>query len=428
MKQHRKLVRSVASLMVATLVLSACRGGGSDDGATPGITEDPCPQAVDQDKGCIYLGAISDLTRGPFAPLAVPITDAQRAFWERVNEQGGIGDYEVDLSTYIADAEYNPELHNRRYQEMRTEIFALAQTLGSSQTLAILDDMIADDIIGAPASWNSAWDFEDQILQSGTNYCFEAMNSVDWAVENRGVAEKVVAVHYPNDYGGDAARGVEVAAEANGLEFVAVETPAGQDNQAGAVAAVLREEPDLVFISTGPAEMATIVGQAAAQGFQGTFIGSTPTWNAALLQSAAAPALEAMFFHSGPWGPWNTDSEGHEAMREALGNVTPSEGYTAGWVWSYPLLEALRAAEADGNLTRAGLVEAASELEEVDFEGMLPPESGNKAGDPSEVAWRQSYVSRVDPSTPTGLAIEEDLHEGPTAAAYDYSEPCFALN
>ncbi|HCT77628.1 MAG TPA: branched-chain amino acid ABC transporter substrate-binding protein, partial [Micromonosporaceae bacterium] len=42
-------------------------------------------------KGCIYLGIISDLTEGPFKALAVPITDAQKAFWKRVNQSGGIG-------------------------------------------------------------------------------------------------------------------------------------------------------------------------------------------------------------------------------------------------------------------------------------------------------------------------------------------------
>src|SRR5690606_30825421 len=165
MKKQRML-RPVAGVAVATLVLTGCRGGGDDaEGAGPGITAEPCPDAVNEDNGCIYLGAISDLTKGPFAPLAGPITDAQKAFWQRVNEDGGVGGYDVNITDNIADSEYNPEIHNRKYQEMRKDILALGQTLGSSQTLAILDDMKSDDVIGVPASWNSAWDFEDQILQ-----------------------------------------------------------------------------------------------------------------------------------------------------------------------------------------------------------------------------------------------------------------------
>lgn len=429
MKQ-RMWLRATASVAMAALVLTGCRGGGGDDeeGSGPGITSEPCPDAVNEDNGCIYLGVISDLTKGPFAPLAVPITDAQEAFWHRVNENGGVGGYDINISENIGDAEYNPELHNRKYQEMRNDILALAQTLGSTQTLAILEDMKSDDVIGVPASWNSAWDFEDQILQSGANYCFEAMNGVDWAIA-QGVEGKVMAVHYPNDYGGDASAGAEAAAEANGLEYVNLETPAGQDNQAGAVAAILREQPAILVITTGPAEMATIVGGVAQQGWQGQVLGSSPTWNPALLQSAAAPALEAMYVQMAPWGPYDSDTPGHEAMREALGDMeSVSDGYTAGWVWNYPLLAALEAAaDMDGGITRANLVEAAQNLTEVDYEGMLPNEAFNSAGDPSEVAWRASVMGKADASATTGVTLVQDLTAGPTATAYDYSEPCFAL-
>lgn len=425
---NRHLLRAGVGAAVAALVLTGCRSsGGSDDSAAAGITDEACPEAVNEDNGCIYLGTISDLTKGPFAPLAVPITDAQEAFWQKVNEDGGVGGYDVDVTTYVQDAEYNPEIHNRKYQEIRKDILGLAQTLGSSQTLAILEDMKSDDVIGVPASWNSAWEFEDQILESGANYCFEAMNGVDWAVENRDVTGKVAAVGYDNDYGGDAAAGVKAAAEANDLEYVEIKAPPGQDQQAETVASVLREDPDLVVVTTGPAEMAAIVGGAAAEGFQGAVVGSSPTWNPALLQSAAAPALEALYVQAGPWGPWGTDTPGHQAMRDALGDVTPSDGYTAGWAWSYPLLAALEKAADDGGITRESLVEAAQSLEEVDYEGMLPPEAGKTTGEPAESAYRASVISAVDEDAPTGVSIEQDLTVGPTAEAYDFSKPCFSL-
>lgn len=428
MKLHRHAVRASVVIAATALVLSGCRGGSDEDsGSSAGITDEACPKAVNKDNGCISLGVISDLTKGPFAPLAVPITDAQKAFWHKVNENGGVAGYDIDITSNIGDAEYNPEIHNRKYQEMRKDILALGQTLGSSQTLAILDDMKSDNVIGVPASWNSAWEFEDQILESGANYCFEAMNGVDWAVANRGIKRKVVAVGYPGDYGGDAAAGVEAAAKANDLEFEKIETPAGQDNQAGAVAAILKQKPDLVFVTTGPAEMATIVGGTASQGFTGTFVGSSPTWNPALLESPAAPALEKLYFQAGPWGPFGTDTPGHDAMRTALGDVKPNDGYTAGWVWSYPLLAALEKAGEDGDITRENLVKAAKELDEVDYEGMLPAEAGATKGDPSEVAFRSSVISKVDKDAPTGVSIEQELTTGPTAEAYDFSKPCFSL-
>ena len=113
----------------------------------------------------------------------MPITDAQKAFWRRVNEQGGIGGYEIDVTTYVKDNKYNPQIHNQVYQEIKPNILALAQTLGSPQTAAILPDLKASNIVAVPASWTSLWAFEDVMLESGANYCIESMNSVDYAAE-----------------------------------------------------------------------------------------------------------------------------------------------------------------------------------------------------------------------------------------------------
>lgn len=391
-----------------------------------GVTEEPCSEAVNSDNGCIYLGIISDLTEGPFAALAVPITDAQHAFWRRVNDDGGIGGYDIDTTTYVRDNRYNPEVHAQVFQEIRGDVLALAQTLGSPQTAAIVSDLQADDIVAAPASWTSGWDFEDVIIESGANYCFETMNAIDYAVEQLGELGTVMAVHYPGDYGDDAAAGARNGAEAHGAEFIDVPTPTGADSQAEAVEAIVSQSPDLVIVTTGPLEMATIVGQAAARGYQGQFIGTSPTWNPGLLDSPAAEALQALYWQSAPWGPWGTDTPGHEAMREALGDVDPNDGYVAGWIWQYPLKAAIEAAVERGDLTRAGLRAALEDLSEVDYEGTLPPESGNFApGVPDETAFRQSVVNTVDPEAPTGVAVAQDFFIGPTSEGFTLDSPCY---
>lgn len=398
---------------------------GGEVATDVGVTEEPCPATVNADNGCIYLGIISDLTVGPFAPLAVPITEAQAAFWQRVNEDGGIGGYDIDATTYVRDNLYAPETHNQVYQEIKGDILALAQTLGSPTTATIIDDLEASDVIAAPAAWTSAYAFLDIIIESGTNYCIESMNSVDYAVENLDGLETVMAVHYPGDYGGDAAAGAKIAAEANGLEFINVETGQGTDNQAGAIDAVVSENPGLVIITTGPADMAAVVGQAAARGYEGRFIGTSPTWNPALLQSPAAPALEALYLQSGVWGTFSTDTPGHQAMREALGDVEPNDGYTAGWVWSYPMQAAIEAAVESGDLTRAGMVAAVQSLESVDYEGMLPEGAGNYAGEPNEAMFRQSLISQPDPESPAGVTVIEEFFVGPTAEGYEFEGACY---
>lgn len=108
--------------------------------------------------------------------------------------------------------------------------------------------------------------------------------------------------------------------------------------------------------------------------------------------------------------------------------MSPNDGFTAGWLWSYPLLQALRnAAELPGGITRENVYEAATTMTEVDYEGALPPEAGNRVGDPNEIAFRASVVGKVDPSQPVGMTVIQDLTVGPTAAAFEFTEPCAAL-
>jgi ABC-type branched-subunit amino acid transport system substrate-binding protein len=421
-------------LLALALALPAC---GAEEEATGeggvktdvGVTSEPCPGSPHKERGCIYLGTLSDLTEGPFAPLAVPITDAQKAFWQRVNDSGGIGgEYDVDVEKYTRDNKYNPEEHVAKLREIEPNVVALAQSLGTPPTLAGLEIQQQGEIVAAPASWWSGWTFDDEslILESGQSYCTESMNGLDWAAEEFGKPSKVLAVGYPGDYGGDSAAGAEIWAEANGATGQTVETApnATAGNQDAAVAAIAKAAPDVVLLATGPAEMAEIVGKAVAGGFDGQFIGSVPTWNPAILKSEAAPAVEAKYHYVSPWAPYGADTPAHRAMEEAAGGKPPAnDGYTFGWIWSYPLKAVLEQALENGDLTRAG-VRAAVEQATVDYEGALPSQS--YGGDPNETVVREAVIAKPDPKAPLGASVRKDLFAGPTAEAHDFTEACSA--
>ena len=321
-------------------------------------------------------------------------------------------------------------MHSQEYRAIEPNILALAQTLGTPQTQAILSDMEADNVIGVPASWWSGWQFPETdggvILESGSSYCISAMSGLDWWVENKAPIAKLLTVGYPGDYGGDYAAGAEKWAGATGVEFAGfVETApnAVAGNQDAAVSAILESGADVVAIGVGPAEVAEIIGKAVASGFEGQFLGAAPTWNPLLLQTAAAPALLASYTNVGTTGSFGTPSAAMDAMQAQLGEgVLPSnDGYTYGWVWQYPLKAALEKAAANGDLTREGLVAAVQGGVEVDYEGALP--NSLVGGPPTDV---DRSVSINIPSEEAALGIETLLmgYVGPTAQAYDYSAPC----
>jgi ABC-type branched-subunit amino acid transport system substrate-binding protein len=465
MRQLRSWRRGMAVMAVVALAATACSGDddagdtetdtgseteamtegetsgssetetGTDSGAAgevatgTGITEEPCPNAVNADNGCIYLGILSDLTQGPFAPLGVEIVAGQEDFWQRVNEQGGIAGYDVDVTEYTRDNLYTQDEHVARYREIEPNILALAQSLGTPPTLAALSSYIEDNVLAAPASWWSGWSVPEEdsnvILESGYPYCIESMDGLDWWTEQGNEISTVMSVGYPGDYGGDGAAGAQAWTEANGAEFLGF-TETGPNsvvgNQDAAVGAILQQSPDVVQMSVGPTELGEIVGKAVAQGFEGQFIGSVPTWNPALLESAAAEAIQAKYIFVAPWGPFGSDSAAHDAMAEAVGDDLPAnDGYTFGWIWSYPLLAVLQTAADNGDLTREGLVAAVDGLE-VDYEGALPTRT--LTGSAEDDVVRTAYISQPDPEAPLGASVIEAEYTGPTAEGYEFTEAC----
>jgi ABC-type branched-subunit amino acid transport system substrate-binding protein len=400
-----------------------------------GVTEEPCPDG-NPDNGCIYLGVISDLSDGPFAALAIPAVAGAEEFWKTVNAAGGVGGFDVAITAEnTVDAHYNPTEHVEGYVEIEPNILMLAQSLGTPQTQAALPQYIEDNMVAVPATWWSGWavpetDGNGLVLETGINYCLEAMNDVDFVMGALGSEWTYAIVGFPGDYGGDYAAGVLVGTEAYGLgdptfQLTQVPLSAGGD-VSEAVSQILATSPNVVFITTGPLEMAQTMGGVFGAGGQAMFVGTHPTWNPGLVaQEALLPALEAAYFQSGFVPGWYGESAGHDAARAAAEAIeqAPNEWFLNGWASQYPVKALIEKAIGNGDLTRSGMAAAVNQLDDVSFEGMLP--NASYVGNPNDVVPRQSIINQVDAAVPGGTATATGMFAGPTASAYDFSAPCF---
>ena len=400
-----------------------------------GVTAEPCPDG-NPDNGCIYLGVISDLSDGPFAPLAIPATAGIIEFWNKVNADGGIDGFDVAITAEnTVDARYNPSEHVEGYVEIEPNILLLAQSLGTPQTQAALPQYIEDNMFAVPATWWSGWAFPETdgnglVLETGVSYCIEAMNDVDFVVGQLGTDFTYAVVGFPGDFGGDVAAGIAHAAGEYGLgdpvfQLTQVPLSAGGD-VSEAVSQILATSPDVVFITTGPGELAQTMGGVFGAGGQALFIGTHPSWNPGLVaQEALLPALQAAYFQSGFMPTWFGESAGHDAARAAADATgqAPNEWFLIGWASQYVVKALIEAGIANGDITRAGLVAAREQLDDVSFDGMLP--NASYVGNANDVAPRDSLLNQVDPEAPGGTVNAAPMFTGPTAAAYDFSAPCF---
>ena len=462
----RKLTKTLALLAVLALLVAACAQDAGETTTTAaettttaaqttttagetttteammeiatdvGVTAEPCPDG-DADRGCIYLGVLTDES-GPFAGAAPGLYAGQQLFWATVNAEGGIGGaYDVALPENLKkDTQYDPAKFVADYNQIANDVAAIAQSLGTPQTIAALPDYGRDNTVAAPMSWWTGWAFEDLVLEFGTGYCFEAMNAIDWAVAAVPAAGRelntIGILEFPTDYGFDYAEGVKIAADANDITVAWEETvipvsAGGDPAQVESVAKIVADTPDLVILVTGPSETAAIVGGAAQQLGANVplFIGSAPSWNRALLASAAAPAFESgIYFQSSFTAGWDYDSVGHEKMRNAVASIgaDPNDFFVSGWVSQYALKAALEAAYGAGDLTKEGIKNAALALTEVDYEGMMPPRSF--AGDPNDVYPREATVGGYSADATTGIEVIQDFFVGPTASGYEFTEAC----
>lgn len=426
-------VRRAAAPLACAATLAACgaddkSGSSGDVMFDNGVTNEPCPEAKNPGNGCIYLGTISDLSEGPFAVVGVEYTAAQKDFWDRVNEDGGIGGFDVDVVKYTRDAKYNPEEHVAKLREIEPHVLALAQSFGTPTTLAGLDIMKRANLVGNGATAWSGWAFEDDglVLESGQSYCVESLNGLDHIAEEFGEPKRVLAVHFAGDFGGDAAAGAELWGARNDVEVTTLETApnAVAGSQDAVLAAIRRRQPEVVLVATGPAELGEIVGKAVAAGFEGQFVGSSATYGPSLLKTPAGPALKARYRYVGPHAPYaRADTGAHRAMQRARADKLPqSAAYAGGWIASYPLRRLLEQAAKKGDLTRAN-VRATVQDVTVDYEGALPPRRFGRGGATIE---RQAVIATLDDEAPLSTRIIKDVFVGSTAKDVTIDRACTA--
>jgi ABC-type branched-subunit amino acid transport system substrate-binding protein len=429
---------------------TAGSSGGEDTTTTAGSAAMKADFGVDVDAKTIKIGMLADLT-GLFAPLVVDITDAQSAFWDNVNANGGLDGWTVEL--VVEDTNYNVEQHLEKYEKIRGDVLALGQSTGSPTNVAALPKYKEDTMVFIPLSWYSGWavpEFDGGLaMEQYTNYCLEAMNILGFA-QDMG-ATKIALATFPGDYGQDGAAGVKKAIEFyDTLELVydgeAAVIP-GQD-QTEVVTGIVESGADWTFLTTNSSIAAEIMGGAAQAGYVGAWTGSTPTYDFRLLDSPVAPIIDASYYQSGYNVPWGTDVPGAAEMTEVLTAAypdrRPSDAFAIGWSYSLSLKQALEAAIASGDLTRAGFAAAVNSLTAVDFGGLAPTQSF--AGTPNEYVQRQSaiYKPSLEEYTAAGGAEQTLSQEGggttgsttspsggffvsDATAAYDFSGACYEL-
>lgn len=401
---------SFAGWLAAGVILAAVVGGCGDkaedeaaSGGGEGGSLKTGPGVTDRE---ISLGVMTDVS-GVFAALGAPIVQGTQLFWEQQNEAGGVCDRTVKL--VVKDHGYDPQKAVVQYREL-ADVAALQQLLGSPMTAALLPRLKSDRMLALLAAWPSSLLGEDVIGILGATYDIELQNALGYIMAGGKLKEgdKIGHIYFEGDYGESGLEGSKAFAEANGMTVVEQKIKATDEDMSGQVSALKRAGVKAVALSTSPAQTASAVGVAAAQGLRVPFVGNGPTWDPALLESPAGEAVKAMLFVSGSTSPFNKEAPAPQAAAAAYRKAHPDEppkvSVQVGWGQGRLMYETLNRACENGDLSREGIVKAFHELSGTDLDGIVAgPLDYTKVGEPPSRATHISQPADV----PGGLKVLE---------------------
>lgn len=298
MSRHTGFAGPLAVALVATLALGACGAGGrdsSDDGGgdgggggtpDPGVTDDS-----------VKIGGTFPLT-GVAAPGYSEIPTGAQAYFDYVNEQGGVHGRQIDY--VVKDDGYNPTNTSTVTNELvlKEEVFATVGSLGTP-TQASVADYLNDE--GVPqlmvSSGSLQWgdDVAARPLTFGWQPDYESEGKIigQWVAENMPDA-KVGLFLQDDDLGEDAEKGVRQFVDD---QIVAVERySSGNTDVAPQITGLQAEGVDLVLAFNTPSYTALSQLVAMKTGFTPKWfyanIGSDPALVGSLLERFSEGAVE----------------------------------------------------------------------------------------------------------------------------------------
>ena len=367
-----RLVR-LTSILMSGVLLSACgAGGGRDDeeggggGASAvGVTDDK-----------ITIGAHFPLT-GVAAPGYSEIPTGAQAYFDYVNEQGGVNGRQVEY--VVKDDAYNPTNTSAVTNELvlKDEIFAMVGGLGTPTHSAVVDflnDEGVPDLFVASGSLQWGNDVENRPYTFGYQPDYEIEGKIigQYVAENMPDA-KVGLFLQDDDFGTDAEKGVRQFLD---KQIVAVEKYTSGNTDIGPqIAGLQAKKVDLVLGFNTPAYTALSQLVALKLGFKPQWyysnVGSDPALVGSLLSRFSEGAvkgdsgsLDGVMSSQYIPGIDATDNEWVKLWQKVWdahgedGELTNYRIY--GMSYAYAFVQALQAAGSD--LTRDGLVEAVEEV------------------------------------------------------------------
>jgi len=315
----------------------------------------------------------------------------------------------------------------QKYNQIKGDVVMFNQLLGTPIVNALLEQLTADNIVAQPASLDSFWVREQNLLPLGAPYQIQAINGIDWWVTEGGGSEqkKICTLRQDDPYGEAGQAGVDFALDKLGMTLADEATfPVGNPDFTAQITQLQGKGCELVWLTSTPTDTGSALAKAAELGFAPQWMGQSPTWIGAFVDSPLMPYLQKNFIwvSEGPeYG--DTSAPGMKELLRIQDTYAPDQVpdiyYNFGYLESKAVHQVLEAAVKNGDLSREGIVEAMNSIDEIDFGDVFGTYGWGKPDDRDPP--RANSIFKPNPDKPIGLELVVAEHEAPFAKDFEFS-------
>lgn len=394
----RKGLTGVLAIAMVAALAGPAGAGGKAPGETAGFDGDT-----------INLGVITPLS-GRVSLIGNPLTAGNEMWWDYYNEEeGGIaGKYQVELLK--EDSAYAPPTAVQAYDKLKGDVVAFQQVLGTQITQALLPKVQADQAVVAPATLDATWVHNPNLVPIGAPYQIEVINALDYYVKNGGKGTTVCALAQDDEFGEAGLEGLAAAKKA--LKLKTGPSPrfrTGEDLTAQ-IQELADADCDAVLVVATAADASAIITTSISLNFEARYIALAPFWLPLLAGSAniADYLVEHLWVSGGQALVWGDSSipgmdQFIERQEKFAPDQTPDPYFIFGYLQGQAMAQVLERAVKNGDLSRAGVLKAVSQIKKLTFDGL---DDDYKYGNPAKRnPPRATAVVEVDPAGTVGLAI-----------------------
>lgn len=400
-------------LPVVSAVLLGASLSGTSMAATPGVSSNT-----------VNMGAILSLT-GIFASGAKAQLAGMNIYWNRVNDNGGVCDGRT-IKITARDHHYNVQQAVTAYSDIHDQVLAIQGLTGTPMSKALAPRMAAQNVVAITMGFSPVLLDRKSILVPGSTYDVNMVNAVDYLVQ-QGVLEEgdtIGYVYFPGGYGGMGLRGAQFAAQKNGIEVMPFQVTPSVSDLSAQINEMAAAEVDAIFMSGSPPLLANAAAVSHTAGLDVPIVVPAPNFVPELMESSAAEQIDARVIVVGAYNAWTADVPAMETLRalyqKSDQESTPQQFLILGYVASKIMHAALEKVCAHGELTRDNLVQAFSNIESFDLNGLAVNVSYQNRSMPPSL---KTYISKAKQGVPGGLVpVMDHPFKGKSIPSYIASQ------